>query len=423
MVMKTVVSRRATLLCVFLAPTMSILAQGQLNPTGTPAPTMKSLDQVEARIVIDPRQSGFSLPYTINTSGSYYLAANVTASGSSAGIIIGASNVTVDLNGFTLAGGGSGSVAGIQIVSSGACIRNGTITGWTRGGINASGTGQSALYASLQNLIVTGNSGAATDAAVTVSEGSRIQGCVVSNNSTVTGILTANACVITDCAVVNNGGVGVSLTQACSMANCSVELSGNDGVLIQSGVTAIANCSVIGNTGNGIEVQGVGACSLSHCTATLNHGTGIIGGTAGVVTGCTANGNSGAGISGDTGSSIDRCVAKGNGGNGITITANCSVVGSTCSLNNTTNSATNGGIFSAGNANTIDSNNCTSNGNGGGIISTGTHNLTIRNSCSGNGFNYNVPGSGNGNTFGPVVDSSAGGAIASGANPFTNWIH
>jgi len=405
-------------LVVMLFPLPPILlGQGSLTPPGAPASTMKSLDQVEARTVIDPRQPGFSLPYTINTKGSYYLAANITASGSTIGIVVNASNVTLDLNGFALIGGGSGSVTGILVPGSGACIRNGTITGWTRGAISVIGA-----YASLQNLIVTANSGVSSDAAVAVSRGSRVQGCVVNNNSTVNGITTGGGCTVTDCAVFQNGGVGISITQGCSMANCTAQLNGGDGVLISGGLASVTNCSVSQNTLNGIEVQGLGACSLSHCTASNNSGTGIIGGTACVITGCTASGNGSMGISADTGGSVDHCVAKSNSGNGIAITSNGSVVGNTCASNNLVNNSANGGIFSAGNANTIDSNNCTSNANGGGIISTGTHNLIIRNSCSGNGFNYNLPGSGNGNTFGPVVDSSAGGSITN-TNPWTNWIH
>jgi hypothetical protein len=71
-------------------------AQGSLTPPGAPAPTMKTLDQIEPRTPIS------SAPFTITQSGSYYLTANLTVSGGDA-ISIAANGVTLDLNGFTIA--------------------------------------------------------------------------------------------------------------------------------------------------------------------------------------------------------------------------------------------------------------------------------------------------------------------------------
>src|ERR1039458_2775981 len=89
----------ATLTLVLLStlnPQLStVFAQGSLTPPGAPAPTMKSLDQIEARTPIS------SLPYTISTPGSYYLTASFNVTVGSA-ITITASQVTLDLNGFTL---------------------------------------------------------------------------------------------------------------------------------------------------------------------------------------------------------------------------------------------------------------------------------------------------------------------------------
>src|SRR6185295_16428367 len=85
-----------TLLFSTLNPQLSTaLAQGPLTPPGAPAPTMKTLDQVEARTLIS------SAPFTISQPGSYYLTANLTVSSGNA-ITIAASGVTLDLNGFTI---------------------------------------------------------------------------------------------------------------------------------------------------------------------------------------------------------------------------------------------------------------------------------------------------------------------------------
>src|SRR6476619_6633553 len=85
-----------------LHPSSLLLAQGSLVPPGAPAPTMKTLDQIEPRTAIT------SLPITISNPGSYYLTGNVTATADGTAITIAADNVTIDLNTFTLSGGNTG---------------------------------------------------------------------------------------------------------------------------------------------------------------------------------------------------------------------------------------------------------------------------------------------------------------------------
>ena len=92
------------------------LGQGSLTPPGEPAPTMKSLDQLEPRTPIS------SVPYTITQSGSYYLTTNLTANPAEYGIAVLADDVTIDLNGFTLTGSGIDSDHGIYQGS--AALRN-----------------------------------------------------------------------------------------------------------------------------------------------------------------------------------------------------------------------------------------------------------------------------------------------------------
>src|ERR1700679_2135209 len=75
---------------------LSAFCQGTLTPPGAPGPTMKSLDQIEARAAIT--NSG---AVTISQSGSYYLTRNITVASGDA-ITIAADNVTLDLNGFTI---------------------------------------------------------------------------------------------------------------------------------------------------------------------------------------------------------------------------------------------------------------------------------------------------------------------------------
>ena len=74
-----------------------------------------------------------SLPYTINSPGSYYLTGNLTGVNGQSGITIAANDVTLDLRGFTLQGvPGSGSGVWLQTPQQWRSIKikNGTARGW-----------------------------------------------------------------------------------------------------------------------------------------------------------------------------------------------------------------------------------------------------------------------------------------------------
>ncbi|HEY5297694.1 MAG TPA: hypothetical protein VIK59_07200 [Verrucomicrobiae bacterium] len=110
-------------------------AQGVLTPPGPPAPTMKSLDQIEARTPI----TNTTTLVTITQSGSYYLTHNLTVV-SGNGIDINASGVTLDLNGFTISSTSAGATGYGILINSGLsdlAIANGHI----RGSVTNNGSG------------------------------------------------------------------------------------------------------------------------------------------------------------------------------------------------------------------------------------------------------------------------------------------
>ena len=81
-----------------------------------------------------------SLPYTISNPGFYYLSGNLTYTGTASAISITADNVTLDLMGFSLTGGGKEIGTNKGIVTEyndnnykNAEIRNGTVSGFTIG--------------------------------------------------------------------------------------------------------------------------------------------------------------------------------------------------------------------------------------------------------------------------------------------------
>ena len=123
--------RRLALL--LLTPAL-LHAQGSLTPpAGLPVASMKTLDQVEARTVVNKLTGDATAVYVISTPGNYYLTGPITGAAGKAGIRIDAADVTLDLHGFQLTGA-AGATNGI-IFYSGA---RGTIDG---NHVSSSGTG------------------------------------------------------------------------------------------------------------------------------------------------------------------------------------------------------------------------------------------------------------------------------------------
>ena len=116
---------------------------GDLDPPPGPiGPTMKTLDQVEARTPVQALAGDGSALHVISEPGSYYLTGAITGEAGKDGIRIGASDVNLDLNGFALRGvAGSGN--GIRVVSTdgediqikGVGVRNGVVRSWGANGV------------------------------------------------------------------------------------------------------------------------------------------------------------------------------------------------------------------------------------------------------------------------------------------------
>jgi hypothetical protein len=90
---------------------------------------MKSLDQIEARTPLT-QPAGSTTGLTLSAPGSYYLTGNVTVASGDA-ITIAASNITLDLNGFTISTTASASTGTAILVSpsrQNITIRNGHIS-------------------------------------------------------------------------------------------------------------------------------------------------------------------------------------------------------------------------------------------------------------------------------------------------------
>lgn len=156
----------------------SVSAQGSLTPPGAPAPMFKTLQQIEPRTPVDAGTTpgNFLAQFIINQPGSYYLASNIVGVTGKRGIQIEASNVTLDLSGFSLIGV-TGALHGIYFpftTTTNVTVRNGVIIGWTGG----AGVYHLASNAIMDRLVVSGN-----NVGIQIGHASEVRHCTVNNSS------------------------------------------------------------------------------------------------------------------------------------------------------------------------------------------------------------------------------------------------
>ena len=196
-----------------IASYAGVVRGGPLDPGGTPSST---LPQVEPRIPIRQPSSPAGFPITISAPGSYFLTQNITGVAGADGIVISADGVTLDLNGFVLAGSSVGS-AGIDGVGANhVTISNGIIRNWTGAGIK----GDAITNGRYEQLQISSNNGG--------------------------GIIAGKDSVIASCQVTDNGGNGIAFVQpltfgSSSVSGCTVDGSVLDGIVVDNNVTVVAN--------------------------------------------------------------------------------------------------------------------------------------------------------------------------------------
>lgn len=318
---------RVLVVLFFLSLLSNALAQGDLTPPGAPAPTMKTLDQIEPRIPIT------NLPYTISSPGSYYLTDSLQGFASADGITISADNVTLDLNGFALVGQ-PGSFSGITLTGTrlGICVRNGSVREWGIAGIF------------MLNSI----------------------------NSQVMNIRAST-----------NALGGIYIGRGSRIVNCTVSGSAYGGIYIGDGSSA-EGCVA---SGNGIGFAGENGCAIRGCSASENFSDGISVWGKSVISECQAFKNGTNGIIGGHGSVITKCAAAENGGDGIRVIRNCQVRDNDC-LENGNFGSSGAGIHATESGNRIEGNHAA--GADRGLDIDGTDNYVADNTVRGNTDNYDI---------------------------------
>ena len=163
-----------SLLLALTATSSFLYAQGPLVPpaaaddevgpnpplvAGVPAPTMKTLHQVEPRTIVSAANTpgDASSEFIIAASGSYYLTGNQSIAGK-IGISITAADVTLDLNGFTITGSSSPAGVNIEVDADRCTIKNGSISNATFGVARDLSGEDEASGGSFEDLTVTGHS-------------------------------------------------------------------------------------------------------------------------------------------------------------------------------------------------------------------------------------------------------------------------
>jgi len=236
----------AALALALVAVVAGIVRAGPLDPPGAPGSTPG------VRLPGTPITQPASFPIALDQPGSYYLAGNITGVSGKDGIHIVANNVTLDLNGFTVAGV-PGSGYGILVMTNyeNAVIRGGTVTAWDVG---------------IRSL----------------STGGRMDHVTVSDSKSDGVQIVGDDTVLEDCRVASNGsssvGAGIKVTGFYNrVEQCTVVENAAQGIDADGASNYIARNMITGNGAScctGLWSHGAGN-TLDHNTATANGNAGF----------------------------------------------------------------------------------------------------------------------------------------------------
>jgi parallel beta-helix repeat protein len=386
------------------------------------------------------------LPFTINSSGSYYVVTNLISPGSGSGITITASNVTLDLNGFVLQGAPNSSYGILVNGGETVTIRNGALTGWAisalntqsdptglvvervRAYANSKGFNITCTGFTVRDCVCEGNNSDGIYAAGSSgsSAGGTISGCTLAGNKNAG--LQCYYGTVKDCMIISNSNAGMFVQYSqvsgcniqgcgtnsscygiyaanCDIRNCLIQNCVAQGIFQQAPCRVsdcyIARCSYTG-------IQASGASQINNCRVEYCGGTGIYASAGSIVNNCQVNGSGNYGIMAFS-CTVSGCSIENSDNSGIYINApGCLIQGNHLRSNNSSGSTSfNAGIYVNDANNRIEDNHVTVSGYAGISVNNSFYsgNVVVKNYVQGNGAN-NYLGMAN-NDFGPIGNASS----------------
>jgi len=215
--------------------------------------------------------------FRITEPGSYFLTGNVQGEPGKAGIEISASNVEIDLMGFHLDGGLSGTFGGIVVRDqrffgfASIKVRNGTVEGWNAGGINLAQDALTTNIISGPALVEDVLVRTTVDAGIALPDFGVARRCAVWD-SNASGIRVGGGGRIESCVAFNCGEHGFEVSTGRLVIGSVAGANSLSGIR-SLGASAVLDCSSLGNQENGFDLGNRSV--IRRCLVTSNWGNGI----------------------------------------------------------------------------------------------------------------------------------------------------
>lgn len=217
------------------------------SPAAATGPVVITQQSVVAGGVTPGDAAGF--PAKITAPGSYRLGGNLTVPDGNVGIEVTTSDVSIDLDGFRIAGGPAGGTSngifGVSTTGDRLTVRNGTITGFEGAGIYAS----SKLFLVVEDMRLINNA-FGLDAGS--SKFTRVANSTIALNSA-TGMRCGLSCQLEGSIVSNNTYHGITIVSGTVLGNTFANNGGYAIVASTSIGVAVGfgNNTLIGNNPGG----------------------------------------------------------------------------------------------------------------------------------------------------------------------------